>query len=307
MNYTLHQLQIFHKIVEYGSITKASEALHLSQPAVSIQLKNLQAQFDRPLLEIIGRKVYITDFGNEIAQSIESIVNEIDELEKKRITSDAALYGKLKISIVSTAKYIMPYFLSDFMKKFPGVELNMEVTNKQSVIDSLEKNTVDFSLVSVLPDMSIDSLELMSNNLYLIGPAHTDLDDKIHDSKIFQELPLIYREKGSGTRYKMESFIKKNKIPARMKMELATNEAVKQAVIAGLGYSILPLIGIQNELAAKKLKIIQVKNFPINSTWNLIWLKEKRFSPAAKAYLDFIKKECPQIIENHFNDFAVKM
>ena len=307
MNYTLHQLQIFHKIVEYGSITKASEALHLSQPAVSIQLKNLQAQFDRPLLEIIGRKVYITDFGNEVAQSIESIVNEIDELEKKRITSDAALYGKLKISIVSTAKYIMPYFLSDFMKKFPGVELNMEVTNKQSVIDSLEKNTVDFSLVSVLPDMSIDSLELMSNNLYLIGPAHTDLDDRIHDSKIFQELPLIYREKGSGTRYKMESFIKKNKIPARMKMELATNEAVKQAVIAGLGYSILPLIGIQNELAAKKLKIIQVKNFPINSTWNLIWLKEKRFSPAAKAYLDFIKKECPQIIENHFNDFAVKM
>ena len=307
MNYTLHQLQIFHKIVEYGSITKASEALHLSQPAVSIQLKNLQAQFDRPLLEIIGRKVYITDFGNEVAQSIESIVNEIDELEKKRITSDAALYGKLKISIVSTAKYIMPYFLSDFMKKFPGVELNMEVTNKQSVIDSLEKNTVDFSLVSVLPDMSIDSLELMSNNLYLIGPAHTDLDDRIHDSKIFQELPLIYREKGSGTRYKMESFIKKNKIPARMKMELATNEAVKQAVIAGLGYSILPLIGIQNELAAKKLKIIQVKNFPINSTWNLIWLKEKRFSPAAKAYLDFIKKECPQIIENHFSDFAVKM
>jgi len=201
----------------------------------------------------------------------------------------------------------MPYFLSDFMKKFPGVELNMEVTNKQSVIDSLEKNTVDFSLVSVLPDMSIDSLELMSNNLYLIGPAHTDLDDRIHDSKIFQELPLIYREKGSGTRYKMESFIKKNKIPARMKMELATNEAVKQAVIAGLGYSILPLIGIQNELAAKKLKIIQVKNFPINSTWNLIWLKEKRFSPAAKAYLDFIKKECPQIIESYFNDFALKI
>jgi DNA-binding transcriptional LysR family regulator len=305
MNYTLHQLQIFHKVVELGSITKASEALHLTQPAVSIQLKNLQAQFDKPLIEIIGRKVYITDFGNDIAENIEAIVHEVDQLEKKRFTSGEKLTGKLKVSIVSTAKYIMPYFLSDFMKKYPEVELNMEVTNKQSVIDSLENNKVDFSLVSVLPDMAIENMELMSNNLYLVGPANTQLNTKKHDGTIFNDLPLIYREKGSGTRYTMESFIKKNKIPARMKMELATNEAVKQAVIAGLGYSILPLIGIQNELYNGSLKIIPVNNFPINSQWHLIWLKEKKFSPVAQTYIEFIKEEIPHIIEKHFNNLKV--
>lgn len=301
MNYTFHQLQIFHKIVELGSITKASEALHLTQPAVSIQLKNLQGQFDKPLLEIIGRKVYITDFGNEVAKNIESIVQEIDQLEKKRFSSGEKLSGKLKISIVSTAKYIMPYFLSDFMKKYPEVELKMDVTNKQSVIDSLENNKVDFSLVSVLPDMAIESMSLMSNELYLVGPADTSLTHKDYEENIFKDLPLIYREKGSGTRYTMESFIKRNKIPARMKMELATNEAVKQAVIAGLGYSILPLIGIQNDLETGRLKIIPVKNFPINSQWHLIWLKEKRFSTVGQTYIEFIKEEIPHIIQTHFS------
>ncbi|WNB16984.1 LysR family transcriptional regulator [Marivirga arenosa] len=300
MNYTLHQLQIFHKIVELGSITKASEALHLTQPAVSIQLKNLQSQFDKPLLEIIGRKVYITDFGNEIANNIESIVAELDQIEKKRFSSADKLSGKLKLSIVSTAEYIMPHFLTDFIKKYPEIQLSMEVTNKQSVIESLENNKVDFSMVSVLPDMAINHMELMKNELYLVGPANSELNKNKYDVDIFRELPLIYREEGSGTRYTMESFIKKNKIPARMNLKLATNEAVKQAVIAGLGYSILPLIGIKNELKNRDLKIIPVKNFPIHSTWHLIWLKEKRFSPVAQAYLDFIKKEIPHIIEAKF-------
>jgi len=300
MNYTLHQLQIFHKIVELGSITKASEALHLTQPAVSIQLKNLQSQFDKPLLEIIGRKVYITDFGNEIANNIESIVAELDQIEKKRFSSADKLSGKLKLSIVSTAEYIMPHFLTDFIKKYPEIQLSMDVTNKQSVIESLENNKVDFSMVSVLPDMAINHMELMKNELYLVGPAKSELNKKKYDVDIFRELPLIYREEGSGTRYTMESFIKKNKIPARMNLKLATNEAVKQAVIAGLGYSILPLIGIKNELKNRDLKIIPVKNFPIDSTWHLIWLKEKRFSPVAQAYLNFIKKEIPHIIEAKF-------
>jgi len=305
MNYTLHQLQIFHKVVELGSITKTSEALHLTQPAVSIQLKNLQAQFDRPLLEIIGRKVYITDFGTELAKNIDVILEEMEQIEKKRFLSEEKLSGKLKISIVSTAKYIMPYFLSDFMKKFPEVELQMEVTNKQAVIETLENNKVDFSLVSVLPDLAIESMQLMSNNLYLVGPADTILTNKLYDVSVFNQLPLIYREKGSGTRYTMESFIKRNKIPARMKMELATNEAVKQAVIAGLGYSILPLIGIKNELRSGSLKIIPVKNFPIISQWHLIWLKEKKFSPVGQAYLDFIAKEIPHILETQFSDITV--
>ena len=152
MNYTINQLRIFLKITQTQSVTKAAEELHLTQPAVSIQLKNLQDQFDIPLTEIIGRKIFITDFGKEIALAAENILNQVYEINYKTLAHKGQLTGRLKISVVSTGKYIMPYFLSDFLNQHQGIELMMDVTNKNKVIESLEKNEVDFSLVSVLPE-----------------------------------------------------------------------------------------------------------------------------------------------------------
>ncbi len=146
MNYTLNQLQVFLKIVQCKSVTRAAEELHLTQPAVSIQLKNFQDQFDIPLTEVVGRKIYITDFGMEIAQAAQRIINEVHAINYKTLAFKGQLSGKLKISVVSTGKYIMPFFLSSFMKEHPGLELEMDVTNKSSVIESLEKNEVDFVL-----------------------------------------------------------------------------------------------------------------------------------------------------------------
>ncbi|MEZ4934585.1 MAG: LysR family transcriptional regulator [Saprospiraceae bacterium] len=152
MNYTLNQLEIFVKITEIQSITKAAEALHLTQPAVSIQLKNLQNQFDIPLTEVVGRKIYVTEFGKEIAQAAKKILAEVHAINHKTMAYKGHLTGKLKISVVSTGKYVMPYFLSGFVQQHPAIELDMDVTNKTKVIESLENNMVDFSLVSVLPD-----------------------------------------------------------------------------------------------------------------------------------------------------------
>ena len=304
MHYTLHQLQVFAKVVQLKSITKASEELHLSQPAVSIQLKNFQNQFDIPLTEIIGRQLYVTDFGKEIAKAAENILNEVDAINYKTLAFKGQLSGRLKISIVSTGKYIMPHFLSDFLKLHPNIELILDVTNKSKVIDSLENNEVDFSLVSVLPEkLDVHKIELMQNKLYLVGNLDRKFNTVINDKKIFEELPLIYRENGSGTLLVMERFIEKNNIPVHKKMELTSNEAVKQAVMGGLGYSIMPLIGLKNELLNGDLQIIPIKNFPIKSTWNLIWLKKKHFSPVAEAYLNFIKKEKNNIIKSKFEWF----
>ena len=141
MHYTLHQLQVFLKITELKSITKASEALFLTQPAVSIQLKNFQDQFEIPLTEIIGRKLYVTDFGNEIALAAQNIVNEVYAINYKTLAFKGQLSGRLKISIVSTAKYIMPYFLTDFLKINSEIELLLDVTNKAKVIESLDKKS----------------------------------------------------------------------------------------------------------------------------------------------------------------------
>ncbi len=304
MNYTINQLRIFLKITHTQSVTKAAEELHLTQPAVSIQLKNFQDQFDIPLTEIIGRKIYITDFGWEIARAAENILNQVNEINYKTLAHKGQLTGRLKISVVSTGKYIMPYFISDFLNLHEGIELLMDVTNKYKVVESLEKNEVDFSLVSVLPDsLQVEKIELLQNKLYLVSNTKRKFSTRQYDKKIFETLPLIYREQGSGTRQTMEKFIQKNNLPVKKKMELTSNEAVKQSVIAGLGCSIMPLIGIKNELQCGELQIIPVKGFPIKSVWNLIWLKGKRHSPVATSFLHYLKKEKANIIRDRFDWF----
>lgn len=302
MNYTLNQLQIFLKIVKTKSVTKAAEELNLTQPAVSIQLKNFQNQFDIPLTEVIGRKIYITEFGYEIAEAAENIINQVYSINYKTQSYKGLLAGRLKISVVSTGKYVMPFFLSDFIKNNPEIELVMDVTNENKVIKSLKNNEVDFALVSILPTtLQIEKLDLLQNKLFMVGKA-TDTDNVEENTKEnLEKIPLIFREKGSGTRQTMEEFIDKNEISILKKLTLTSNEAVKQALIAGLGYSIMPLIGIKNELQNKDLYIIPVKGLPVKTVWSLIWLKGKKLSPVAFSYLKFLEEEKDQIVKNKFN------
>ncbi|MGB6153822.1 MAG: LysR family transcriptional regulator [Pricia sp.] len=302
MNYTLRQLQIFLKITQKQSVTKASEELHLTQPAVSIQLKNFQDQFPIPLTEIVGRKLYVTEFGQEIASAAEKILEEVASIDYKTLAYQGQLSGRLIVSVVSTAKYVMPYFLSDFMKSNTGVELIMDVTNKSRVVKSLERNEVDFALVSVLPKkLKVNRVELMPNRLFYVASTDLTFENKPSKKKLFEDLPLIYREEGSATRNAMETFIAKNEFSVTQKIELTSNEAVKQAVISGLGCSIMPLIGIKNELKNKDVQIVPIRGLPITTAWNLIWLKSKNLSPIATAFLDFISSEKETIIKKKFD------
>lgn len=303
MNYTLHQLQVFVKVAELKSVTKASEALHLSQPAVSIQLRNLQDQFEIPLVEVIGRKIYITEFGEEIVKSSKKILKEVNDINYKTLAFKGQLVGELKISVVSTGKYVMPYFLNEFVHEHPGIDLNMDVTNKLKVIKSLEDNKVDFALVSTLPDnIDVKREPLMPNTLVWV--SNNDYDFKFKNNvNALKKTPLIFREYGSATRQAMETYIKANDFPFGKRLKLTSNEAVKQAVIAGLGVSLMPVIGLKNSLSANIVKVVPVKSCPITTEWNLIWLKNKKLSPVAKAYLEFVKSEKHNLIEKNFSWF----
>ena len=148
--------------------------------------------------------------------------------------------------------------------------------------------------------MKLKKLKLLQNKLYLVGNADTNFKKGLKNETIFENLPLIFREKGSGTRQTMESFIANNNIKVLKKMELASNEAVKQAVLAGLGYSIMPLIGIKNELQSKELQIIPVKGLPIKTTWSLVWLKGKSHTPVSVSFLEHLKKEMDSIVHDKF-------
>lgn len=303
MNYTLHQLVLFLKITETKSITRASEELNLTQPAVSIQLKNFQDQFDIPLTETIGRQIHITDFGYEIAESARKIIDELKVINHKTHNYKGLLTGEINISVVSTGKYIMPYFLTNFLELHPEINFRLDVTNRLQVLEDLQKNKIDFALVSVLPDnFEIEQIELMENKLFFVGSKSMD-----KNSLNFNELQnynLLFREQGSATRKAMENYLKKNKITYNKKTELVSNEAVKQAIIAKLGISIMPIIGLKNELLNNELKIIEVGNLPIKSTWHLIHLKNKSLSPAAEAYKNYIIGHKNDVISEHFNWFT---
>ena len=303
MNFTLQQLKVFMIVVENESITKAAEELHMTQPAVSIQIKNLQAQFDIAITEIVGRKLYVTDFGRELYQIANRILKEIASINYQTQSFKGILSGRLKLSVASTGKYVMPYYLKDFLKENPEIDLKMDVTNKTKVIKSLENNEVDFALVSVLPDkLEIEQEVLLPNKLFLTcAPENKIINVKQSGKAVFDKIPMIYREEGSGTRVTMQRYFQKANIVPNVKLELTSSEAVKQAVMAGLGYSMQSILSIKNELKQKDISIIPIKGLPLIENWRLIWLKKKKMSEVAKAFLKFIKDNKQTIYQKQFS------
>jgi DNA-binding transcriptional LysR family regulator len=214
MHYTFHQLQVFLKVVQHKSVTKAAEDLFMTQPAVSVQLKNFQNQFSIPLTELIGRQLHITDFGKEIAELSEKVVSGMDAINYKTEAYQGIMTGRLKVSSASTGKYVIPYFLSGFLEKYSGIDLLLDVTNKSRVVESLKGNEIDFALVSVLPDtLDVEEEILIENKLYLVGNQPHKKEKKA----------LIYREEGSATRSAMEKYFMKHSGKERKRMELTSN------------------------------------------------------------------------------------
>ena len=300
MHFTLHQLTVFLKIVEYQSVTKAAEKLFLTQPAVSLQLKKLQDQFDIPLTEVIGRQLFVTEFGKEIARRSERILQETEGIKFIVDQHKGLLSGSIKISVVSTGKYVIPYFLKSFMDAYPGVEIKIDVSNKGKVIESLVQNECDFALVSVLPDgLTVETLELMQNQLFLVGSSRNK--DEIRKPKDLEKVTLLFREEGSATRNAMQQFLSNKNIKVSKSMELVSNEAVKQAVNAGLGYSIVPLIGSKTYLSNESIRIHPLKGLPIITKWNLIHNKGKQLTPAQSQLLNHIAAQKDHIIDQYFS------
>lgn len=302
MNYTLHQLKVFLKIVETQSITEASLHLHLSQPAVSIQLKNFQEQFKFPLTENIGRRIFITDFGQEVAKICEKILNEAESFNRINKLHPQSLVGQLKIASVSTGKYVIPYFLNQFMENNKEVHLNLDVSNLKNVTEKLLKNETDFIFTSTLPSkFEVNHIEILSHKLFLVGKSFPSKLNSKTLKTFLTENPIIYRELGSVTREETEKYLQSVEVSPTKKIVLTSNEAVKQACIAGLGYTLLPLIGIKNEIENNSIELLKIKDFPIVKNWNLVWLKSKKLSSVAQAFLEYIELNKTKITQTHFS------
>ncbi|MEM0994178.1 MAG: LysR family transcriptional regulator [Bacteroidota bacterium] len=301
MNYTLHQLRIFVKVCELQSITKASEVLFISQPAVSIQLKKLQEEFEIPLTEVIGRQLHVTNFGEQIRILVEEILEKTTLIEQARDEFKGILTGNIKIASASTGKYVIPYFLSEFMREHPGVNISIDVTNKTKVVAHLQENIIDFALVSVIPqNLSLVKIPLMDNELHLVAASNHPNLPTYMQRRSLSNYTLILREHGSATRNAMMNFLEENRIKVKRFIQLTSNEAVKQAVRAGLGLSIMPLIGIRSELKWGNMQVVPIKGLPIITQWNLVYGKGKRLSPAGEALIAHVEAQKKRIIELNF-------
>ena len=204
--------------------------------------------------------------------------------------------------MVSTGKYVIPYFLSDFLAANPNIDLKLDVSNKAQVIADLTENSVDFSLVSTLPsDLNLEKITLMKNELYLVCHAKFDTEGIKSMNDLPKNIPFIYRELGSATRSAMEQYIEKQGISVQKKLELTSNEAVKQAVIANMGLSIMPIIGIRQELQTKQLKIIQMESLPLETNWHIVWNRGTRLTPSAKAFVEHLEQNKSSIIQTYFS------
>ncbi len=300
MDYTLHQLKVFLKVAELKSISKAAEALYLTQPAVSIQIKKLQDQFALPLTEVLGKQLYITDFGKVIEEKCKKIIDTTEEIKSTVAEYQGLIVGKLNISVVSTGKYVIPFFLKGFMDTYPGIDISVGVSNRNIVVNDLQNNATDFALVSVIPKgVKLNKIELMENKLFFMG-KNTE-ENNIANLKDLEKVNLLYREKGSATRTAMETYLSKYKITPKNTMELVSNEAIKQAIYADVGFSLMPIIGLRNALQAKEVKIYKLKGLPIVTKWNLVYLENKRQTPAHKAFVAYLEKNKDQLVRENFN------
>lgn len=291
MNFTFHQLKIYSEVVRQKSITKAAKNLNMTQPALSIQLKNFSSLFDFQLFERKGRSIKVTDYGEQIFNTAQELLEKATQMNYLTEAFRNLEAGSLRIASVSTGKYIIPYIVADFLEHYPKVDLSIQVSNKEDVVTRLKDEDLDFALVSVIPSNILVSEEvLFKNELFLVGNT-PEFDPK---------RPLIYREKGSATRQAMDRYFKENS--ARKTFELTSNEAVKQAVKAGLGYSILPRIGITSELAEKSLFIIPQKNLPIVTQWRIVYNRQKLLSPVAQTFLSYLKEHKEVILSKYFSE-----
>lgn len=304
MNFTLHQLQVFLKVVERDSVTEAASDLNLTQPAVSSQLKQLQTQVGLPLTEVIGRRIHITDTGREFAELAKEIIQKTDELGERMSSKKGRVSGRLKLTVVSTGKYFVPPILAEFKKSYPEVHISLDVVKRGESETALLNHEADFMIATSSSTLDAYSrLDFLPNPLVLAAPANP-VGFNVPTGKVtaadLAKLPFIYREKGSGTRTRMDEFLRKQRINPEISMELVTNEAVKQLILAGFGISFLSIYSMRLELQQKELKIISHPKLPLRGDWSLVWLKGKRHTPATEAFVNFLSDQSISWVDKLF-------
>lgn len=298
LHLTLRQLKVFESVARHLSYSRAADELHLTQPAVSMQIKQLEDNIGLPLLEQLGKRIYLTEAGRELYQYSRSIAQQLSDMEVALDELKGMERGKLNISVVTTANYFAPHLLAKFCQRYRGVTVSLNVSNREAVLKQLADNLIDLAIMGQPPEnLDIDSESFMENPLVVVAPSDHPLCKErfIPVKRLAREIFLV-REPGSGTRSAMERFFAAHKVAINKGMETDTTEAIKQAVQAGMGLGIMSLHTVELELETNRLKILNVQGFPIVRYWYVVNRKNKRLSSVANAFREFLLKEAEKLM-----------
>lgn len=298
MHITLRQFQVFEAAARLGGYTRAAETLHLSQPAVSMQIRQLEEQVGMPLFDQIGKKIHLTDAGRTLYQHAQNILAQVHEVQLELEEMRGVRRGQLNITIASTANYFAPRLLAAFCQRYPEVKISLDVSNREHILALLNEADKDLALMGRPPEASdLVAHPFMENPLVVIAaPSHPLAGAHgIPLARLAQE-SFISREAGSGTRMAAQRFFDAAGTRMNITMEMSSNEAIKQAVEAGLGLGVVSLHTLEMELALKRLTVLDVVGFPIMRYWYVVHREGKRFSAVAQAFLDFVMQEAEMLI-----------
>ncbi len=298
MHLTLQQLRLFESVSRLGSYTRAAKELCVTQPAVSIQIKRLEEQVGLPLFEQVGKKTFPTAAGKTMYAASLDIINRVEDLKISIEELKGTVKGTLQMSVVTTAKYFLPKLLGAFLQQYPDVEPKLKFTNRARVIERLMNNDDDFVVMGQIPkDENLESYPFLNNILGIVAHSDHPLANKknITIKELVRQRFLI-REIGSGTRYVFDQLLQEHGVEIEPYMELGSSEALKQAVMAGLGIAVLSLHSVQLERDVNKLTVLDVQGFPLKRRWYAVHLKGKKLSLVAQTFLDYILEESHRVL-----------
>jgi len=295
---TLRQLQVFEAVARQLSFSRAAAELHLTQPAVSMQVKLLEDLAGLPLFERLGKKIFLTEAGAELHQHSRVIAQQLRDADDALAARKGLSQGRLVITMVSTAKYMVPPLLARFLKLHPGVAVKLSANNREIVLRQLAENEVDLAIMGRTPEgMDAVAAPFARHPHVIIAAAGHPLAKKrrIPLARLAEETFLI-REPGSGTRGLLERLFAEHRLPLNVSMEMASNETIKQAVQAGMGISLLSLHTIGLELKTRRLAVLDVQGLPIVRDWHVVHLAAKRLSPVARAFKEFLLSDAGKLL-----------
>lgn len=300
LHVTLRQLRVFESVARHLSFSRAAEELFLSQPAVSMQIKQLENLVGLPLFEQIGKKIYLTEAGKEVFHYSRAVAQQLSDMEHALNELKGLERGRLSIAVVSTANFFAPQLLARFVQQHPGVQVSLSVVNRETVLRQLAENEIDLAIMGLPPEgLDVRWQPFMENPLVVIAPPNHPLarEKRIPMKRLAEEV-FVTREPGSGTRSAMERFFAEHRVQLRASMQMGTNEAIKQAVQAGMGLGVVSYHTIELELETKRLKVLDVVGFPIRRNWYLVHRQQKRLSKVAEAFREFLLKQAERLMQS---------